>query len=155
MPQIGKCVCGGDLTLREPTRDGYVIKRRFVGCSNFPDCKVKYTLPKYGELAFTNRKCRYCGTYQYKQIRPHKKDKLGCLDRWCKAGLDQSVHHLGCNDVRQKPGPLPWTEDKLATLKKMEKCYHDIYGKPLPADMKRAIKHGTIGSLDIVKRRKL
>ncbi|MEM0155659.1 MAG: DNA topoisomerase I [Thermoplasmataceae archaeon] len=46
---------GGRLVLRQ-SRFG----KRFLGCSNYPDCKVTYALPQMGLLSVTGEKCPYC-----------------------------------------------------------------------------------------------
>jgi DNA topoisomerase-1 len=46
---------GGKLVLRQ-SRFG----KRFLGCSNYPDCKVTYALPQMGLLSVTGEKCPHC-----------------------------------------------------------------------------------------------
>lgn len=48
---------GGTLILRQ-SRYG----KRFLGCSNYPSCKVTYPLPQMGYLRYTEEKCEFCGS---------------------------------------------------------------------------------------------
>ncbi len=53
---FGECPSdGGSLVVRQ-SRYG----KRFLGCSNYPDCKVTYALPQMGVLSLTGEKCQYC-----------------------------------------------------------------------------------------------
>ncbi|XRO76689.1 DNA topoisomerase I [Methanocaldococcus sp. 10A] len=52
---VGKCPkCGGDLILIR------YKKSRFVGCSNYPECDVKYSLPDKGRIKIPNKVCEAC-----------------------------------------------------------------------------------------------
>ena len=54
---MGKCPSdGGDLIIRQ-SRYG----KRFLGCSNYPQCTVTYPLPQKGVIMNTGEKCPYCG----------------------------------------------------------------------------------------------
>ncbi|MHB1707990.1 MAG: DNA topoisomerase I [Thermoplasmataceae archaeon] len=53
---FGECPSdGGNLVVRQ-SRYG----KRFLGCSNYPDCKVTYALPQMGILSLTGEKCPHC-----------------------------------------------------------------------------------------------
>lgn len=47
---------GGNLIVRQ-SRFG----KRFLGCSNYPSCKVTYALPQMGQLKNTGEVCPHCG----------------------------------------------------------------------------------------------
>lgn len=52
---VGSCnTCNGTLILKKVK--GY----RFVGCSNYPTCKISYFLPKTGRLAVLKQECPSC-----------------------------------------------------------------------------------------------
>ncbi|WP_457613787.1 DNA topoisomerase I [Methanocaldococcus sp.] len=52
---VGKCPkCGGDLILIRHK------KGRFVGCSNYPECDVNYSLPEKGRIKIPNKVCNAC-----------------------------------------------------------------------------------------------
>lgn len=55
---VGKCPkCGKPLLVRTSK-----MKKRFVGCSGFPDCKNTYSLPQKGGIFLTDKVCSECGT---------------------------------------------------------------------------------------------
>ena len=55
---IGKCPkCGNNLIIRT-SRSG----DQFVGCTNFPNCKNTYSLPKIGKTIPTDKICDVCNT---------------------------------------------------------------------------------------------
>lgn len=53
---FGKCKCGGDLILLKSSKG-----KRFIGCSNFPECSNSYPLPQKGNVYFGNEYCKKCG----------------------------------------------------------------------------------------------
>lgn len=71
---VGKCVCGGNLVKKYSPRN----KSYFVGCSNYPDCKTVYSLPK--GVSFLKKKCEKCGLpiISFGKPRQH-----ACLDQNC------------------------------------------------------------------------
>jgi len=55
---VGKCPkCGKPLLIRTSKK-----KKRFVGCSGFPDCKNTYSLPQKGGIILTDKVCSECNT---------------------------------------------------------------------------------------------
>ncbi|KAA0005923.1 MAG: DNA topoisomerase I [Thermoplasmata archaeon] len=53
---FGKCPnCGGNLIMRKSK-----YGKRFIGCSNYPDCKTTYPLPQKGAVFFEGEYCE-CG----------------------------------------------------------------------------------------------
>jgi DNA topoisomerase-1 len=75
---IGECPAdGGDLVIRQ-SRGG----KRFVGCTNYPKCKVTYPLPQKGEIISTLEKCPYCGA-PIIIIKNGKNEKKACLNPDC------------------------------------------------------------------------
>ena len=55
---IGKCPKdGGDLTIVVSGRG-----KRFVGCSNYPQCNQTYPLPQRGPIKVAGRTCEHCGS---------------------------------------------------------------------------------------------
>jgi DNA topoisomerase-1 len=74
---IGPCpACGGNLSLRA-TRRG----TRFIGCSNYPTCKVYHSLPP-GLIEPTMEKCPECGSPTVKRIGGGKPEVF-CIDAEC------------------------------------------------------------------------
>ncbi len=55
--KVGICPeCGGNLRLIYSRKTG----KRFVGCSNYPNCRKSYPLPQKGKVSFLEEKCE-CG----------------------------------------------------------------------------------------------
>jgi DNA topoisomerase-1 len=55
---LGSCdKCGGDLTIRHSQRG-----KRFVGCSNYPNCNNSFPLPQKGLILPTKETCDTCGS---------------------------------------------------------------------------------------------
>ncbi|MBN1280919.1 MAG: DNA topoisomerase I [Candidatus Thermoplasmatota archaeon] len=53
---IGTCpLCGKPLVVRVSKK-----KKRFVGCTGYPDCKNTYSLPQQGGLTMTTKTCDVC-----------------------------------------------------------------------------------------------
>ncbi|MDR1722016.1 MAG: DNA topoisomerase I [Methanobrevibacter sp.] len=71
---IGKCACGGDLTIKYSPRN----KSEFVGCSNYPDCMTAYPLPKNAKVL--KSVCEECGLPMISFGRPAQR---ACLDPKC------------------------------------------------------------------------
>ncbi len=76
---VGKCPkCGGDLVIRQ-SKNG----KRFIGCSNYPKCKVTYPLPQKGQVIPTGETC--CNGAPVVIIRKKgRKDWKICVDMNCK-----------------------------------------------------------------------
>jgi DNA topoisomerase-1 len=78
---VGKCPkCGKPLLVRISKK-----KKRFVGCSGFPDCKNTYSLPQKGGIILTEKVCSECSTPIVK-IKP-KGSRVWdlCLNSQCPA----------------------------------------------------------------------
>ena len=72
---VGKCKCGGNLIKRYSPKN----KSYFVGCSNYPDCKNSYSIPKGAR--FLKKTCEKCGLPIISY--GHKPPKHACLDQNC------------------------------------------------------------------------
>ncbi|WP_421077329.1 DNA topoisomerase I [Methanothermococcus sp. Ax23] len=53
---VGKCECGGDLIIIRTKG-----KKRFIGCTNYPECTKTYPLPQKGRIKVLNETCEVCG----------------------------------------------------------------------------------------------
>jgi len=58
-------------------------RKRFVGCSDYPDCKTTYPLPQYGEIIPLNEVCPECGSPKIKVISKGKRPWTICIDPNC------------------------------------------------------------------------
>lgn len=54
---VGKCKCGGDLIIIRTKG-----KKRFIGCTNYPECNITYPLPQKGRIKVLNETCEVCGS---------------------------------------------------------------------------------------------
>ncbi|QDA31042.1 DNA topoisomerase I [Thermococcus indicus] len=76
---IGKCPkCGGDLVVRYNRKTG----KRFVGCSNWPECNVTYPLLQRGEIIPTGKTC--CNGAPVVKIREKGREYEICVDMNCR-----------------------------------------------------------------------
>ncbi len=77
---VGKCPkCGKDLIILFSKN-----RKRFVGCSGFPDCKNAYPLPQKGYISKTSEICDKCKTPIIRIRNKGKKAWDICLDIKCK-----------------------------------------------------------------------
>jgi DNA topoisomerase-1 len=77
---IGDCECGGKMK--------FIIMyngSRFVGCSNYPKCKISYPMPRNSWIEKTGRICEHCGTPILRVFRKGKRAFNMCLDPNCKS----------------------------------------------------------------------
>ncbi|NJE12956.1 DNA topoisomerase I [Thermococcus sp. LS2] len=78
---VGKCPkCGGDLIVKYNRKTG----KRFVGCSNWPNCDVTYPLLQRGEIIPTGKVCPECGNAPIVKIREGNVEYEVCLNMNCK-----------------------------------------------------------------------
>lgn len=81
---VGKCSCGGDLIIISSPRGG-----KFVGCSNYPECKKTYSLPAGANVLKT--KCEKCGLPLISYGKPRQR---ACLDFECANGGQKSSNDI-------------------------------------------------------------
>ncbi len=76
--RIGKCPsCGGDLRIVDGPQN------KFVGCSNYPECRVTYSLPAGYLVQPTDKECDKCGLPLIKLITRGQKPVESCVDPNC------------------------------------------------------------------------
>jgi DNA topoisomerase I len=77
---VGICpTCGGTLRVIRAKKS----KKRFVGCSNYPECKQSYPLPQFGDVIPLGTTCGPCGSPQVKIVSKGKRPWELCLDPNC------------------------------------------------------------------------
>ena len=77
---IGVCPnCNSDLIIRRARK----TKKRFVGCSNYPQCKTAYPLPQKGLVRPTEEICSDCRSPKILLINKGRKPWKICLDPKC------------------------------------------------------------------------
>ncbi len=75
----GKCPeCEGDMREQRSYRG-----KRFLGCSNYPDCKNTYPVPQRGSIEFAGEKCEKCGAPIQKMRKKKKEDWNFCPNPDC------------------------------------------------------------------------
>jgi DNA topoisomerase-1 len=78
---IGKCPkCAKDMIIRTSKN-----KKRFVGCTGFPNCKNTYSLPQNGGIYSTNKACSECGSPVIRIRSKGKRSWELCLNSQCSA----------------------------------------------------------------------
>ena len=99
---IGKCdKCGtGELTIRHGS-----YGKRFVGCSNYPECKNSYPLPGRGLIVPTPDRCKACGHPVVKVIMRGRPPWILCLNMECPAknGRGKKVAAKPAGEKAKKP----------------------------------------------------
>lgn len=77
---LGKCPnSGGDLRIIRSKR----TRKRFIGCSDYPDCSTTYPLPQYGDIIPLGEICEECGSPKIKVINKGKRPWIICIDPTC------------------------------------------------------------------------
>jgi len=77
---IGDCKCGGKMK--------FIVMyngSRFIGCSNYPKCKISYPMPRNCWIEKTGKICEHCGTPILRIFRKGKRPFNMCLDQNCKS----------------------------------------------------------------------
>ena len=78
---VGKCPkCKKPMIIRISKK-----KKRFVGCTGFPDCKNTYSLPQKGNIIVTDKICKQCSTPIVKIKSKDKRAWELCLNSECAA----------------------------------------------------------------------
>ncbi len=87
---VGKCPnCQSELRIIRARK----TKKRFVGCSNYPQCSTSFPLPQSGEVLALNEVCEICLSPKVKLIRKGKKPWVICINPNC-----QSKENFGGKD---------------------------------------------------------
>lgn len=81
----GECPkCGGDLREIRSYRG-----KRFIGCSNYPDCENTYPLPQRGKVVYEGDKCSECDSPLIKIIKKGKPPWELCPNPDCPSKEDE------------------------------------------------------------------
>ncbi|MDQ3941649.1 MAG: DNA topoisomerase I, partial [Actinomycetota bacterium] len=82
---IGKCPeSGHDLIIRRNRKS----RKRFVGCTGYPDCRVTYPLPQRGEIIPLGTQCDACGSPEIK-VLGGKRPWVTCINMECPKKQEQ------------------------------------------------------------------
>ena len=78
--RVGKCPsCGGDLRIVETELN------KFAGCSNYPECRVTFSLPAGYLIQPTDKTCGTCGLPMLKLITKGHRPMEACIDPSCES----------------------------------------------------------------------
>ncbi len=58
-------------------------KKRFVGCSGYPDCKTTFPLPQRGEIVYLHENCPECNAPKVKVLNKGARPWIICIDPNC------------------------------------------------------------------------
>ncbi|MBA3424163.1 MAG: DNA topoisomerase I [Rubrobacter sp.] len=82
---LGKCPeSGHDLIIRRNRKS----RKRFVGCTGYPDCRVTYPLPQRGEIIPLGTTCDACGSPEIK-VLGGKRPWITCINMDCPKKQEQ------------------------------------------------------------------
>lgn len=85
---VGNCPsCGGQLKIIRSKKSG----KRFVGCSNFPDCRVSFPLPQRGEIVASRALCPSCNSPLVKVLNKKRKPWELCINPTCPGKAEKGV----------------------------------------------------------------
>jgi DNA topoisomerase-1 len=94
--RCGKCETG-ELSIRHGN-----YGKRFVGCSNYPQCNNSYPLPQRGLIVPTDERCNACGHPVIKVIMRGRAPWVLCLNMECPAKNGKRKRAAGAK--AKKPG---------------------------------------------------
>lgn len=98
---IGKCPkCGGELRIVRSRK----TKKRFVGCSNYPQCNQAYPLPQRGEVIPLNELCEVCGVPKIKVLNKGSRPWILCIDPKCPSKKSNSQSEAETKDKASGEG---------------------------------------------------
>ena len=89
---VGKCPepqCEGDLIIRTSRK----TRKRFIGCSSYPDCKRTFSLPQKGLAVTTKDLCKHCNYPVVKIITRGRKPWELCINSEC-PGKDEEYKNF-------------------------------------------------------------
>ncbi len=88
--------CDGSLVLRK-SKAG----KRFLGCTNYPKCKVTYPLPQKGTIEPLEEKCEYCGMPMIRVKGKRYSFKM-CINPNCKTKEEWNNRIKERNNAKQQ-----------------------------------------------------
>ncbi|MEM4326070.1 MAG: topoisomerase DNA-binding C4 zinc finger domain-containing protein, partial [Candidatus Pacearchaeota archaeon] len=69
-------------------------RKNFIACSNYPDCKNTYTLPKKGLIKKSEEFCKECGFQKIILLKRNKRPWVFCFNRECSTRKNNSNQKL-------------------------------------------------------------
>ena len=87
---LGTCPsCGSNLRIVKAKKS----KKRFVGCSAYPECTTTYPLPQTGTITPTGEICPDCGSPKVRAVNKGRRPWIFCLDPSCPAKKDAKAEN--------------------------------------------------------------
>lgn len=81
----GECPeCGGKMSEQRSYRG-----KRFLGCSNYPECENTYPLPQKGNLVYAGKDCEECGAPLQKMKKKNKENWTFCPNPDCSSDEEE------------------------------------------------------------------
>ncbi len=97
---LGKCpVSGDDLIIRRSRKS----RKRFVGCSGYPECTVTYPLPQRGDIIPLGTQCDACGSPEIK-VLGGKRPWITCINMECPKKQEKKEAANDANGVDSEGG---------------------------------------------------
>ena len=110
---LGKCPeSGHDLIVRRSRKS----RKRFVGCSGYPDCTVTYPLPQRGEIIPLGTECDACGSPEIK-VLGGKRPWITCINMECPKKLAQKEAAEKAKAEAEAEGESPSEESAKEAVK--------------------------------------
>lgn len=101
---LGACPdCEGEMSIKTAKKS----RKRFAGCTSYPDCTRTYPLPQMGMVMPMGERCEECGSPRIKVVSKGRKPWELCLDPDCptKPKREQAGPSTGDGNARKKdPG---------------------------------------------------
>jgi DNA topoisomerase-1 len=108
---LGKCPESGHALIIRRSRKS---RKRFVGCSGYPDCHVTYPLPQRGEIIPLGTQCDACGLPEIK-VLGGKRPWITCVNMDCPK--KQAQREAAAKAAEEEGGNGSWEE----SVEKLEK----------------------------------
>ncbi|MBE6464017.1 MAG: DNA topoisomerase I [Eggerthellaceae bacterium] len=134
---VGICPeCGKSLQFRVNRRTG----GKFIGCSGWPECDVKYPMPN-GKVEVVDEPCPACGLPQLKVTAFRQKARTCCIDPNCSTNYEAPIDIGACPECAKagREGRII-AQRNPRTLKRFARCDHyEMCGASYPLPRNGAI----------------
>ncbi len=97
---VGKCQlpeCGGNLIIRVSGK----TRKKFIGCSNYPDCTQTFSMPQNGLILTTDSVCKTCNYPIIRVIRKGRKPWDLCINPDCPSKNENYKNYKNKESVKK------------------------------------------------------
>ena len=95
---LGPCKnCGENLTVRRNRKS----RKRFAGCSGYPECTMTYSLPQRGDIVPLGTQCDACGSPEIK-VLGGRRPWITCIDMECPKKQEQREAKEAAKAAKEK-----------------------------------------------------